>query len=1079
MAMNKEDIDAAIAQTENQDAIRHSLSNYFEGLNEPVSVAISLNNNYNSSHLLNREDIQEIVNSLREKGIDAVSYMDKDAQHPSKFIVSNEGINTPFLSPEDALKASVLIEDVVCNNDRVCLSGHANLLSNDSLLYSADKKIRNYHDRSIDIVQGHPHPEKITEILNKYGESLDDFIDRKVTEAKSQAIKIDFEAERQNNMMNGRENLWRGATLLGKPYACVAPRNARRVAYASSDILTSSGYTGYSGTSSGTGGAYYKWTKSKKQYGCLFKFKSCGDDQVYYADTGLEAAVGGHKYEKDEIGLGFETAVYQHKNKLEAMYLQVGPNDFCKIPTDEKGNIADPEWKDFAALHEPSDDTIYGYEAARRDAQKQQQDANPNHCYKLDLQDNLEPKKYNDEHFKAEDIAHAVAYRGNISVNEYGHVDINQDVTIDVDPRHADLKNLTVWGTCSLNNMESLSVLDMPDIRETPTGLSTKINIIGSGKLTDADKISTEDLLKVIGGYSKEHNYESSIIDTDTRIELDSLPHDFKSYTFNRVSINAMVDKLEDFPNTVHGCSYIKVRDQSSIENMDVETFKSKIMGNIGKLNHEQGDNDLSLITTNITTLPRQMSNMTFGSVHLDPHYKTLNVENFPKTKRGTFGINFEGDLSNLSTEEFLLKIKGEEWCKNNVSKEKGEDGRISIKNFDLNDNKFKITGYPKDIANFKFYVRTGEHAEIQKEWNNAANKALLVEKINQPEVILDRKDNDLLDSASELDLSHCKKVRLYGVDLSKIKVTLPDKATIEIGENVKFAPDCKLDLSNCPEGFVDASVQCGEIKLPKKISSYVDVELPQGVKEITTSCIFDSHCKFNIPPHVKITDTPDKNGKKISLKTLKACGLSKEQISVLRKERILTPIKKFMTKLVPDKADNTLDLLTTEQMSQKKHQISQVAIQQQDKDRIAELSGRTGVKSSYSVQSEEQTRTPQVNAQIQSKAEQTQTAVQSQPQQTQAKSETVKTISVPQAQTAALSSATPLSTESMPKVANMSKEEKGKFFHNLRMGINTILTKAENGLTAIQSLVKTQTETQQKPNILQMKIAKDKGKDI
>ena len=761
MALTKEDIDAAIAQTENQDAIRHSLSNYFEGLDEPVSVAISLNKNNSSKEFLNRENIQYVVNLLREKGIEAVSFMDLEATEPSKFVVNDEGIQTPFLSPNDALKAVVLIEDEICKSDDVVLSGHANLLSNDSLLYSADKRIRNFADRSIDIVAGHPHPKKIEEILDKYGESLDSFIDRKVSEAQLQAIYIDFEAERQSNMMNGRQNLWRGATLLGKPYACVAPRNARRVAYASSDIITSEGYTGYNGTSSGTGGAYYKQTQSQKHYGCLFKFQSSGDEQIYYSDTGLEAAVGGTTFAKDDMELGFETAVYKHRNKLEAMYLQVGYNQFYQIPINEKGEITDIEWRDFIALHEPSDDTIYGYEAIRRDAQKQQQDENHEHCYNLDLHKKFEPKKYDERYFSANEVAQAVAYRGNIFVGDDGYIDIYQDVKIDINTQNIALEKLTIWGKCTLNNMGKMSILSMPRIQDTSVGLSSTINITGQGILTDVDKVSTADWLKVIGGYSKDCNYESSVISFNDDIELGALPYDIQKYTFNRVSVNATVDKLEDFPHTLFGCDYIKVRDQSSIENMDVDTFKSKIMGDIGKINNDMGSNEISLFTTNITTFPKQMAKMTVGSVRLNSHSKVLSLENFPITTRGTYGVNFEGDLSNLSMEEFLLKIKGEEWCKNNIKKSKDEDGRIMINNFNLDGNELKITEYPKDIGNFKFNVHYGEYNQIQKEWRNAANKPRITEKIIQTDVTLQGKDEALLGGLSELDLSHCKKVAL------------------------------------------------------------------------------------------------------------------------------------------------------------------------------------------------------------------------------------------------------------------------------------------------------------------------------
>lgn len=138
---------------------------------------------------------------------------------------------------------------------------------------------------------------------------------------------------------------------------------------------------------------------------------------------------------------------------------------------------------------------------------------------------------------------------------------------------------------------------------------------------------------------------------------------------------------------------------------------------------------------------------------------------------------------------------------------------------------------------------------------------------------------------------------------------------------------------------------------------------------------------------------------------------------------------------------------------------------EEEKKNLLMELSGRTRATPNYTIQSSEKN---MILQNTQQQAEQVQTT-------TQIKLEKVQTaISQPQ---------TDLATEAQPKVSNMSKEEKGKFFYNLRMGVNTILAKAEQKITDIQSLFKTQTQTQthtlQQTNIAQMKMAKDKGKSI
>ncbi|MBR1756443.1 MAG: hypothetical protein IJ738_02610 [Alphaproteobacteria bacterium] len=122
------------------------------------------------------------------------------------------------------------------------------------------------------------------------------------------------------------------------------------------------------------------------------------------------------------------------------------------------------------------------------------------------------------------------------------------------------------------------------------------------------------------------------------------------------------------------------------------------------------------------------------------------------------------------------------------------------------------------------------------------------------------------------------------------------------------------------------------------------------------------------------------------------------------------------------------------------------------DKEKIAALSGRTSAKPHYAVQDSE----PPVKTLT---AEQARTAA------LQVKSEPAQT-AAPQ------KSAAEQSAQSGEKVADMSKQGKGTFLHNLRMGVNTILNKAEQRLTAVQSTVKIQTNAQQHPNAAQIKMA-------
>lgn len=1080
MLLTKKDIEIEIAKTKNQDAIRHSLSNYFENLEKPVAVAISINSTKGKAAALGHEDIATLANNLRKIGIDAVSYLDKESTRPDKYIITPDGIQTPILKAEDALKATLLIEDQICSQDDIKLSGHANLLNNGNLAYSAERQSKT-KDRVLDIKGSHPHPENIEKILAKYGEDYDTFIDRKVTEATEKAITIDTNEMDWQNMVNGREYVWRGATFVGKPFIAVAPRNARRVSYASPSLLVSRGYTGYGYTASGTGGASFPRTKSGKNYGCLYKFKTLGDEQIYYHDTGLEAASNGQKYKKEEETLPFETGVLEHKNEVLAMYLHVGTDKYFPIPIDKHGNITDEEWKDFSALHEPSDDTVYGYMAQRLDAQKRELDANPEHCYRLELKE-LAPTEIEKRTFSAEEFADALAYRGNVQKDKNGHISINQDINCDVDVKNVDFASMTINGKCVLNDVGTVSVFNLPRIEETETGLSTGLIFRGKGKLTDVDKISTEDFLKITGQWKKNINYSETFLSVEPNIEIESVPKDFNNYKYSYVSLNCYVDRMENYPQTQRGCSYVKVRDQSSIENMSTDEFLSKIKGDLGKT-IESG---LNLSTTNIITLPKAMKHEMLDSVTMNFHETVRSLDNFPKTQKGIYGLNFEGDLSQLTTEEFLLKVKGETWCKNNLSTR--EDGTKVYKNFQLNASNenimFKITKYPKDVANYEFWGAFNKNEEANA-WKKEGLRQKTLAKKNDKDLVLKANEalsvGDLSDFKCEsiqingnemdvseiklpaqakqvimssvtklpelpasctdfslyhsniegatIDLQSCQSLSIEDCNLTQSSIKFPEKSDVVVVKGSQFGKNQQIDLSQCEQGEISGISGGTGIKMPQAATSTNIQELPDNLIEVSTKYI--SSCKVTVPQGVKIVDSVMPNGKKIPLKNLKR-NLSKAQINTLRKDRIIenfSGLKKLFTKNQVSKNTPHLPVHAPKQET--------LSIRAADKKKIEALRGYAAMPN-YALSSKTEEMTEQTVK----------------PMNNELSNDMSKSVS---------------------EVVNMSKKEKKKFFYNLRRGINTILMKEEQGITAIKGKARPQTNTQTNLNIAQMKMARDK----
>ena len=1111
MALTKEDIDAVIAQTENQDAIRHSLSNYFEGLDKPVAAAIGLN--------FREKAVDEIVNLLRGQGIDAVSFIDPQAARTDKFVVEPSGVLCPFMKPEDSLKAVTLIEDTVLNNG-CSTSGYVNPQMPENLLYAANHQVKNSQENGIDLKEQHPNPLQFQEIEQRNGGDYKSFIDRKINEAYARAEAVDFFAIGHDNVYkNGMSELFRGGTLGANPYATVAPNISRKVAHSAPEISDAAGYSGKGDNRSTAGGATYGRTKSGLEYGFIYKFASMGDEQRFYCNTGLENASYDSRTSKEynisaiknplEIE---ETPILPHHNKLKAIYVYVGVDpqkpQLYPIPLDENGKIADPEWRDFMALHEPTDDKVLGYIKDRQNAQKKEQELNPNHAYTFELKQGLEAD--NQEYLNnmsTKEFLRNFMHDGDIKETENG---LQASIFIGNSNRHVfnitslhlnkipDLSSVNIVGSFEMNN----DVIPEIDAAKLPT--TTESIRLQDINVKNVSAVSAERFLQIIGAEAIQQ-YTGFYSAANNKMQCDGMPAGWDKIKFVQLpqGIQIPYDTIDKVPETLKGIGFnnLTIKDQSSIENMPAADFIYKIKGNLGTDTADPGallaqgvkhtelhDNiELNLSATNIVKLPSEMKNMMVKSISLNPAEKVTSLDNFPVTKSGISGLNFEGDLKNITMESFLLKTKGQEWVAQNTSK--APDGHLIINNkFDFRsqgNSQMNITSFPKDICAVEFkgniyqgdFARTIEDLKIIEQTKNLEDSVIALDGINLDlskhptkglgiercthSIVLPQNLESLRVCNSQsfdmsnlqqipqslkslnltnvvvngaVDLSKYESVSLENVDLSGATVIPPQQGRVYIGENVKFAPDYKLDLSRCEQGNIDPSVQCAELKLPQKLTStnFDDVRLPQCVKEITTSCI-DSWGvgKFNIPPHVKIVDAKDENGKKVTLKRLKAKGLSTKQISELRKERILAPVKKLVAKVMPSK--------TTKNSS--KQAKPKVDIMQQDKERLASLSGRDTVKR-HTVQSNAMTIQPQVQQPVQ------------QPVQPQVQPQ----VAVKQAPEA---------------VKDMSKKEKGRFFHKLRMGINTLLTKAETQFSRTKP-----TPQIQKTDINVQAAIKNKGRE-
>ena len=295
MVLSKEDIEAAIAQSQHQDEIRHSLSNYFEDLEKPVAVAIGIGNHKTGEGRFGPEfdtggedrdvhpqNVDKVVNLLRENGIDAVSFIDPKATSPDSFVVTETGVLCPFMTPNDSLKATIKIENILLDND-FRLSGHANPLSVENMLYTSKNSIdSNWQAGSdgaehiLNLQSMHPNLEEFSDLEKNNGGDYKAFVERKVREAYASSTDVDLNQMDINNVYEeGMTHLYRGGTLGGNPYAVVSQFTSRKVAHSSPAISICSNFSGKGKSFSSRGGAVYEKTSDDIEYGVCTRRPLC------------------------------------------------------------------------------------------------------------------------------------------------------------------------------------------------------------------------------------------------------------------------------------------------------------------------------------------------------------------------------------------------------------------------------------------------------------------------------------------------------------------------------------------------------------------------------------------------------------------------------------------------------------------------------------------------------------------------------------------------------------------------------------------------------------------------------------
>lgn len=915
--LTKDKIEQELAKSEYSEQIRKSLSNYYEGLNENVAVAIDFRN---ADRALTPENVQSVVSLLREQGIDAVSFIDKEAASPDKYVITESGVLCPNMKPEDALKATVYIEDLLLKNDYQLL-GHANPQTAKSLIYTSSRAIGVDADetlsatasnsKAIDIKESHPNFEEFSKIETKHGGDYKSFIDEMVSDAYSKSEAVDFnEMSTKNVYEDGGKYLYRGGSLGNNPYATISEYNSRKVAHSSPAIEISGSFSGKGGTSSTKGGAFYPPTSDDIQYGFIYEFESMGDEQIYYHNVGLEEGdkprvlSDTNKDWNGHDGEIYETPVTPHHNKVHAIYLHVGKlgeNRLYSIPLDENGNIADEKWRDFFAMHEPSDDKVVGYVADRQDKIKN----SPDTSYEFKIGEKLPPKNYADlSAVPTDEFLKAFVHRDALTSNG-GQITCKESLSLDFlgVEKIPDLSNVTINGEFNANQIRHVNMNDLP--------FASKGYFLVNATIENCDKVDAQTFCRKLG-----MEYKDGVWDISGKHisgKFIGCPKNFVNTQIKDLNfIDLTVNDLNEIPVTKYGANEIKIINQESIKEMNPDLFLRKINGDNfdkfpdGVTLNPNYKTTLNLERTNIVELPKGLENYQIECIIFPEKETVKSLDNIPITKEGCFNLNYAGDLSKETTESFLLKTKGKDWCAAHLSKAADGhliiDGEIDFNTRNYSNNKISnldISSFPHDIDKVEFKGRIKpveleqslrQHLELTSQKNNERISVYNSKKFNYDLSDYNAKYVDVRNDFKSIKLPNCaENVSFMDIDnLELSSVNLSDKVkditliNVKSSENLDLSKQTHIGLSDCNLQNVSFPDKCANIRLSNTNFSEA-IKLPTQANRIDLSNVkFEKGCtiSFSDCETINLSNCKFPEGSSIDLSKCKQVTLSNVDLS-------------------------------------------------------------------------------------------------------------------------------------------------------------------------------------------------------
>ncbi|MBR1825473.1 MAG: hypothetical protein IJ770_02695 [Alphaproteobacteria bacterium] len=315
------DIKEILNKAENREELKTVLSDHFDTIKQPVSVSLGLH--------LRGQTVEDVVNLLRKDGINAVPYYDEKVKdNLSYFVVDGTGIRSPFMSPEDAVKATADMAQIMLSNQ--IETSRAMPITRASLVPAVSEK---YTGNVIDIAKNNPSIPNVKEILSEY---------LKYAAEKMPAIEVPSQKS-NDSIYSGR--------LFADGYALTPHRRYRDCVYGTNMLSEALTYS----QSANKGGLHLEEVDGHS-YGFIIETKQ-HQGQAFYDMAGAERPFASREErqtaKRKENRDDYETLVLEDRNPEIAKYLRI--DDKVVQIADENGffNNDGIDWEKFASLHKP------------------------------------------------------------------------------------------------------------------------------------------------------------------------------------------------------------------------------------------------------------------------------------------------------------------------------------------------------------------------------------------------------------------------------------------------------------------------------------------------------------------------------------------------------------------------------------------------------------------------------------------------------------------------------------------------------------------------------------------------------